>query len=203
MLLRERPARCTGQQALRHAWVKDTAPHAQDVALHGDLVANMRTFRSANRLKRMAMAAITRQLDDQEVADLREVFLSIDENGDGLLTRQELTAGLTSAGLTESPDFAQILEDIDCNANGHIDYTEFLAATLDKKLYLKNAALREAFQFFDKDHDGFISQAELREVLGEAESGSANLASLLEEVDADGDGQIDFAEFSALMRKTD
>ena len=39
---------------------------------------------------------------------------------------------------------------IDTNKNGSIDYTEFLAACMKAKIYLKESNVRTAFDFFDK-----------------------------------------------------
>jgi Ca2+-binding EF-hand superfamily protein len=36
------------------------------------------------------------------------------------------------------------------NNNGSIDYTEFLAACLKSKIYLKEDYLRTAFEYFDR-----------------------------------------------------
>jgi Ca2+-binding EF-hand superfamily protein len=39
---------------------------------------------------------------------------------------------------------------LDTNKNGAIDYTEFLAACMRAKIYLKETNLRDAFDFFDR-----------------------------------------------------
>jgi len=36
----------------------------------------------------------------------------------------------------------QTIETLDMNGNGYIDYTEFLAASLDQKIFLKEENLR-------------------------------------------------------------
>lgn len=43
---------------------------------------------------------------------------------------------------------------------------EFLAATMETNLYLKEEKLFMAFRTFDKDGNGKISAQELKEVLG-------------------------------------
>lgn len=50
--------------------------------------------------------------------------------------------------------------------SGKIDYTEFLAATIDSQVYLKEQSLTLAFSSFDLDRNGKISKEELKEVLG-------------------------------------
>lgn len=43
----------------------------------------------------------------------------------------------------------RIMEVIDTDHNGKIDYTEFITATIDKKNFLSKDRLRAAFQIFD------------------------------------------------------
>lgn len=65
---------------------------------------------------------------------------------------------------------------------------------------------REAFAFFDKDGDGCITAEELSTVirsLGQSPT-PEELRDMVRDVDADGNGTIEFAEFLALMsRKAD
>jgi len=44
----------------------------------------------------------------------------------------------------------------DIDGSGEIDYTEFIAATMDSKLYLNEKYLKAAFDMFDKDGSGKI-----------------------------------------------
>jgi len=55
---------------------------------------------------------------------------------------------------------------IDTDNSGKIDYTEFLAATMEKSLYMKEEKLMMTFKMLDLDGNGKISKAELKIVLG-------------------------------------
>merc|ERR1719192_2469207 len=61
--------------------------------------------------------------------------------------------------------------------------------------------LREAFEVFDKDGDGQITPQELAAImraLGE-NLNEDDILTMIQEADADGDGNIDFEEFKKLM----
>merc|ERR1712056_2835 len=139
--------RYTAEQALNHVWVKEKAPKASGFALQSSLVDNLRGFLSQNKLKKAALHVIASQLGETQIKALRDTFMHLDHNGDGLLTVAELKEGLAQAGLKEIPeDLQQIMKDVDSDGSGVIDYTEFLAATLDKKVYLCEDACRQAFR---------------------------------------------------------
>jgi len=200
--------RFTAEQSMNHVWIKNKAPKAQAVPLQASLVDNLKGFRSTNKLKKAALHVIAGQLDESQIKNLRSVFLQLDDNGDGLLSVQEMRDGLAKAGLKEiPPDLQQIMEQVDSDGSGVIDYTEFLAATLDKKAYIQEDVCWSAFRVFDRNGDGKISMAELEACLQggdvEAAMGANAVKELMKEVDTNGDGEIDFQEFMQMMRKQD
>jgi len=197
--------RYTAEQALNHEWIKNKAPRAQSVPLRSNFVDNLRGFQSQNKLKKAALHIIAGQLNEDEIKKLREAFTSLDKNGDGLLTHAELKDGLGKAGLKEiPPDLAAIMDGVDADGSGVIDYTEFLAATLDRQQYMKEDVCWAAFRVFDRNGDGHISTQELKQVLQSSEVedalGIKAIADLMVEVDSNGDGMIDFEEFMTMMR---
>merc|ERR1712190_112073 len=169
MLLKMNPRdRYTAEQALNHEWIKNKAPKASNVSLQSNFVDNLRGFRSQNKLKKVALHIIAGQLNEDQIKNLRETFMALDNNGDGLLTATEMKDGLAKAGLKDIPsDLEQILKDVDADGSGIIDYTEFIAATLDKKQFTAEDVCWAAFRVFDRNGDGKISQDELKHVFGD------------------------------------
>ena len=85
--------------------------------------------------------------------------MSLDVNGDGSLTLEELRKGL--AGKDNGDDLMAIMQGADTDGSGEINYTEFLAATIDANVFLREDYLRTAFNMFDKDRSGKIDNEEV------------------------------------------
>jgi calcium-dependent protein kinase len=205
MLLKMNPRdRYTAEQALNHVWVRNKAPKAQGGQLQTSLVDNLKGFRSQNKLKKAALHVIASQLGESQIKALRETFMRLDGNGDGLLTAAEMREGLQTAGLKDIPaDLQAILEEVDSDGSGVIDYTEFLAATLDRKVYMAEDVCWQAFRIFDRNGDGKIDKNEISRVLGDDDVknvAARDIAELMKEIDKNGDGDIDFEEFMGMMR---
>eukprot|EP00884_Botryococcus_braunii_P005512 jgi/Botrbrau1/14962/Bobra.0018s0065.1 len=95
-----------------------------------------------------------------------------------------------------------LLKSIDIDASGTIAYDEFLAATIHQCQLEKDDVMLRAFQSFDTDNSGYITTDELEAALkGQAGSTAEEIKKILQEVDKDGDGRIDYEEFCAMMRK--
>ena len=129
--------------------------------------------------------------------------MSLDVNGDGSLSLQELSKGLQ--GHDNGPELLELLKSADTDGSGEINYTEFLAATIDANVYMREDYLKTAFQMFDKDGSGKIDNEEVLELLqGEDLSNLVSkdaIQKALQEIDANGDGEIDFEEFMEMMKK--
>nr|2K2A_A Chain A, Troponin C [Lethocerus indicus] len=61
--------------------------------------------------------------------------------------------------------------------------------------------LREAFRLYDKEGNGYISTDVMREILAELDEtlSSEDLDAMIDEIDADGSGTVDFEEFMGVM----
>jgi len=205
LLTKDVRLRLSARQVLDHVWVKETAPKALGNNIGHAIVNNLKSFRIQHRLKKVSLHIMASQLDNKALDDLRKAFEILDQNKDGILTAAELQEGIANAGLGDiQEDLKQILAEVDSDGSGSIDYTEFLAAALDRRMYIQEDICWAAFRVFDKNGDGTISPDELEQVLGTPDVkhavGSNTIKKLMAEIDINGDGSIDFAEFMAMMR---
>mmetsp|Transcript_66709 Transcript_66709/g.168284 ORF Transcript_66709/g.168284 Transcript_66709/m.168284 type:complete len:543 (+) Transcript_66709:108-1736(+) len=207
-LLNKDPARrYTAEEAVNDPWAREHAPTAKPAPLKHSVVEALRCFQAENKLKKAALHVIARQLDESQIKQLRHVFMDLDVNGDGHLTMSELSEGLRRSELQGNvpEDLNELLKSLDVDGSGQIDYTEFLAATLERRQCNNENICWAAFRVFDKNNDGKISQKELLEVLASQDVvtaiGQDTVTELMREVDRDGDGFIDFEEFMAMMMR--
>ncbi|KAF2306686.1 hypothetical protein GH714_020439 [Hevea brasiliensis] len=143
------------------------------------------------------------KLDDDQLAELREIFRSFDRNKDGSLTQLELGSLLRSLGLKPSEDQLEaLIQKADKNSNGMIEFSEFVALVepdlLQTKCPYTEDQLKKIFSMFDRDGNGYITPAELAHSM--AKLGHAltaeELTGMIKEADTDGDGCINFQEFA-------
>lgn len=66
------------------------------------------------------------------------------------MTLDELKAGLTD--IKNGDEILELMKAADTDNSGTINYTEFIAATIDAQIFLREENLRSAFQMFDSDN---------------------------------------------------
>merc|ERR1719195_1280176 len=163
-LLTFKPAdRPSAGDMLEHPWMKHN-DHRADVRLPTDFGAKLKKFSSATKLKKVALTLMAQQMKEEEIEDLKQTFAALDTNNDGTLSQAEIREGMKNHGMDIS-GLAETLGSLDTDGSGSVDYTEFVAATLSARQYLKKEVLWAAFRVFDTDGSGEIDRDELKEVL--------------------------------------
>ncbi|KAK9231587.1 hypothetical protein WN943_021825 [Citrus x changshan-huyou] len=176
------------------------------IAVHCDLISWSRRLISWKAYKLGydldQALVIAERLNEEEIGGLKELFKMIDTDNSGTITFDELKDGLKRVGsqLMES-EIKDLMDAADIDNSGTIDYGEFLAATLHLNKLEREENLLSAFSFFDKDASGYITIDELQHACKEFGISELHLDDMIKEIDQDDDGQIDYEEFAAMMRK--
>ena len=122
-------------------------------------IQNMKKFQPSQKVKQAALMAIAVQSDPKDIQELKEIFEELDKNGDGNINFVELQQGLGKR--ENAADLLEVLKAADTDNSGTINYTEFLAATMNTQTFLREDYLKTAFQMFDQDGSGKIDRDEL------------------------------------------
>ncbi|KAK6256916.1 hypothetical protein QUC31_000375 [Theobroma cacao] len=203
MLARDPQRRITASQALEHPWMKEGGD-TSDKPVGSAVLSRLKQFRVMNKLKKLALKVIAENLSsEEEVKGLKYMFNNFDTDGSGTITLEELRVGLARLGskLTEA-ETQQLMDAADVDKNGIVDYIEFITATMHRHWLEREDNIYKAFQFFDKDNSGFITRDELRHAMTEYGMGDeATIDEVIEDVDIDKDGRINYEEFVAMMRR--
>ncbi|EMS61622.1 Calcium-dependent protein kinase 1 [Triticum urartu] len=190
------------EQVLCHPWIIENG-EAPDAPLDPAVLSRLKQFSAMNRLKKMALRVIARGLSEEELAGLKEMFKTMDTDGSGAITFEELREGLRRYGSTELRDseVRDLMEAADVDNSGTIDYDEFIAATVHMNKLDREEHLMAAFSYFDKDGSGYITVDELEVACREHNMADVGIDDIIREVDQDNDGRIDYGEFVAMMKK--
>ncbi|XXG40106.1 hypothetical protein AAC387_Pa01g0902 [Persea americana] len=148
---------------------------------------------------------------------LRRIFDVFDNNGDGVITLNEISRALERLGL--EADRKELESTVLCYikpGKSGLDFDDFesLHRSLGDNFFgagdvcadseQDNEDLMEAFKVFDEDGDGFISAGELQAVLsklGLPEGREIDrVRQMILSVDRNRDGRVDFEEFKDMMK---
>jgi len=191
--------RLSATEALEHKWMKKNCKDTKLSSKNLERFSRVGRLPKLNKMQQAALTAIAIQSSPDDVRNLKEIFMSLDTNGDGSLSFREIEDGLRRLALPNKEQILAHLRDADTDLSGSIDYTEFLAATMDPEQYLRPEYLQAAFDMFDTDGSGSIDVKEATKFFtgGDREA----VQEVIREIDINGDGEIDFAEFSLMMSK--
>lgn len=190
--------RPSASDVLSSSWIKENAPHATGEALGVDW-GHIQKYSNLNLVQKSIINFTAFHLTADETKEFVEMFKSLDENSDGVLSLDEIQKGIDNCKLSEKingQNIMQIFNDMDVDKNGLINYTEFISALMDYEKYVKKEQLLECFKSYDTDASGKISFKEFCDMIKpENEKDKKELKDLYDMFDENGDGEIDIHEF--------
>eukprot|EP00828_Plagiopyla_frontata_P046331 TRINITY_DN8193_c0_g1_i2.p2 TRINITY_DN8193_c0_g1~~TRINITY_DN8193_c0_g1_i2.p2 ORF type:complete len:188 (+),score=35.50 TRINITY_DN8193_c0_g1_i2:536-1099(+) len=177
--------------------------YARNLPLNKQILQNLSQFQAKNKLNTAFLTFIaTYLLTQQEKTEAMKAFQSMDKNGDGLLSKQELVQGYNKLYhnmelSTQAVD--KIMKEFGVEEEDNIDYTQFVMATLNKNQILTKDKIEQAFKILDIDGNGVISRYELEQIMGGTQIPEIVWRYIINEIDVNQDGEIQYTEFVSLL----
>jgi len=146
------------------------------------------------------------ETDPEQIKVLKRAFDGFDHDKKGCISTDVVATIMKMMG--HRPNAAALKEvilEVDADGSGELDFEEFvvLAAKFmnEEDEAEMERELKEAFRLYDKKEEGFIPTSVLRQILKELDDKltDEDLDGIIEEVDADGSGTVDFDEFMEMM----
>merc|ERR1711971_1341428 len=142
-----------------------------------------------------------------EIKCLKTCFDLFDTKKVDFLSADDLGEIMRAMGFRPTEEeLKELLLEIDEDGSGEIEFAEFcqLCATFlveDPDMETMKRELKDAFGIYDKEGQGFITTETLRGLITEllAPLTEEEVEGILEELDEDGSGSMDFDEFCEMM----
>jgi Ca2+-binding EF-hand superfamily protein len=145
-------------------------------------------------------------LTQQEIDGCREAFLSTDIERSGKINTTQLKHVLEIMGQKVSEaDVFQIMNEVDDNMTGEIDFGQFLSIIEMRKERAENDGgetdMIDAFIACggNADKSGNVRRETLIKIIKHDFGLPIDIEALINEIDADGSGEIEFEEFQELL----
>ena len=198
--------RISAKEVLNSKWFKSKLKKKNQCNVSFNL-DKLDEFRHFNKFKQSVLIFIASRLNQEEYGDIPKIFNKINECKSGMISFEDFKKYVINnqkqeiIGGENDEEIRKKFFGIDIDNNNKIDFTEFLAANMDKSIYIDKSKLRNAFDCFDLDKSGIITREDIIKILKiEKLIDSKQLASdLIDPNDINKDGKIDFDEFYRLM----
>eukprot|EP00729_Bicosta_minor_P007396 gene7396-18683_t len=143
-------------------------------------------------------------------AGMRAAFNFFDKDGSGAISMDELGDALRLKGFNPtSKELVKLGRELDTDRSGEIEFNEFVVlceklGSVPKKWQEMSDKCMAAFKKLDKNGDGFISCIEFRVALAQrpVPGKVAPVEEMIEAMDLNGDGKIDYGEYLTMLGKT-
>ncbi|EAA11254.3 troponin C, isoallergen Bla g 6.0101-like [Anopheles arabiensis] len=147
------------------------------------------------------------ELSKDQMKILKDAFDAFDIEKKGSISLEVIGTimELLGYGMSEE-ELKEVMEDYDEDESGQIEFEEFIELASnyvepEEDYDVLRAELREVFMMYDKDGTGFIPVNSFKAILRELDGAvpENELDEIVDEIDADSSGTVDFEEFMEVM----
>ncbi|KAM3147842.1 hypothetical protein pb186bvf_000170 [Paramecium bursaria] len=202
LLVTQPKKRYTASQAYQHPWVQlQVKLEIQNLQISQETINGIARMLNARQMKKTILLYLATFIQEEEITNLKQLFVSLDSDGNGMLSLEEMIGGLSKfRELTQQNIDTEYLRKLfvamDIDKSGFVDYSEFIAAFMNCPQFQSERFLKEQFRKIDQDNSGKISKDELMNIFhtDTISIKDIDIVQLIEQADLDKDGEIDFSE---------
>ena len=155
--------RITIQEALNHRFFDDLKEAKKFTEEDKKKLSNLKKLNKYPKFYQLVLTYLSYNFSDNKLLnELSQLYDKLDRNSDYKITKGELYKAYKEAGIpVTAGDLDAIINSIDFDNNGNIDYEEFIRMCIPKEKLFTKENLDNAFLLFDKDKKGFITPSEI------------------------------------------
>ncbi|CAM9325608.1 unnamed protein product, partial [Ectocarpus fasciculatus] len=205
MLQKDPNKRISLDEANRHPFVLQANSWSEGETLSSknilspDIVTSLRNFSHLSKFKRLTLELLAFNMNTTQIAGLREEFNVIDVDGSGTISLEEFKTSLIEThGL--SPEGAEeIFYSVDVDKSTFINYNEFVAAAMGRRISIEEDQLMLAFDTLDIHKSGKLNADGIKAALGDSMN-NEDVEQMMKEIDYDNNGELDYIEFAKFWK---
>ncbi len=195
--------RLTAAEALKHRWFREVKSYTPEIdELDSGIMKSMKQYQGSSKFQKACMSIFVKSLKEEEINNLIEAFRMLDKEKNGYIGTKELVQVFHKYYPTT--DISNMVAQLDNQGHGVINYSQFIASTLDAKQFLTKERLWALFQYFDIEGNGYLRADDIRTVLNKSGLQQYTLDdvnSMLQEHRIKETDCISFAQFAEIMTK--
>mgnify|MGYP003385255068 FL=1 len=209
MLVKDPEKRISMEDALKHPYILQADDHViseSSAALTRrksavgppsfDIVSSLGKFLKADIARKLVMNSIAFALTPKQIADLVDEFNSIDADKNGVISMDELKEAVKHCKTTSATMASLLPQDLDeVDDDLEINYSEFIAAAMCRRIEIDDERIMVAFEAVDESGSGYLDGEAIKRIMG-SDASDVEVKCVMEEIDIDGDGKIDYREFA-------
>ena len=201
-LIQDITKRITIQQALNHRFFSDLKESTKYNKEEKIKLINLKHLTKHSKFYQLVLTYLSHNFSDNKLLnELTKLYDKLDKNCDYKITKAELFKAYKDAEIPMTQEeIENIMNSIDYDQNGTVDYEEFIRMCIPKEQLFTESNLENAFLLFDTEKKGFITPSEISDFIQSHKKINEEIKHLIKEEILDiADEIIDVEEFKRLM----
>ena len=189
-------------QALNHRFFNDLKEAKKFTAEDKIKLSNLKKLSKHSKFYQLVLTYLSYNFSDNKLLnELAKLYGKVDKNNDYKISKSELFKAYKEAKIPiTQEELDDIMNCIDFDMNGTIDYEEFIRMCIPKEKLFTEANLENAFLLFDTQKKGFITPTEIADFIQSSKHVSNEIKEKIkEEILNVSDEIIDCEEFKKIL----